>query len=108
MRGHSSILIIYFCFFRMADHEVISYWKLGHTSRRDQRNQRVIRDSGRGGEKKKEEYQKSCPVHVQQDKTRQQASHGHYWIAFFFKITTYMYITALKLWAHARMNERGT
>lgn len=96
----------------MADHEVISYWKLGHTSRR---NQRVIRDSGRGGEKKKknEEYQKfvpsSCPT--RQDKTRQQASHGHYWIAFFFfslKITTHMYITALKLWAHARMNERGT
>lgn len=83
MRGHSSILIIYFCFFRMADHEVISYWKLGHTIN-------VINglsETADGGEKKKkEEYQKSCPVHVQQDKTASKS-----WSlldCFFLKITT--------------------
>lgn len=78
MRGHSSILIIYFCFFRMADHEVISYWKLGHTIN-------VINglsETADGGEKKKKKSIKSR-AQFMSNKTRQQASHGHYWIAFF-------------------------
>lgn len=74
-----------FCLFRMADHEVISYWKLGDTSLRDQRNQRLSETVNTGGvakKKKKRSIKKSCPIHVQQDKTASRSRQLHYWTAF--------------------------
>lgn len=89
----------------MADHEVISYWKLGDTSLRDQRNQRLsetVNTGGGGEKKKKEKYQKvvpdSCPTRQDSESFTTATL-----LDRFLKITM-----VLKLWAHARMNERGT